>query len=32
VNLSTELLRLLGGLIPEHGDRPWELESIFLAR
>ena len=32
VNLSTELLRLLGGAIPRHGDRPWELESIFLAR
>ena len=32
VNLSTEILRLLGGAIPEYGDRPWELESIFLAR
>ncbi len=32
VNLSTEILRLLGGAIPEHSDRPWELESIFLAR
>ena len=32
VNLSTEILRLLGGAIPEYGDRPWELESIFRAR
>lgn len=32
VNLSTEILRLLGGVIAEHGDRPWELESVFLAR
>ncbi len=32
VNLSTEILRALGATISEHGDRPWELESIFLAR
>lgn len=31
-NLSTELLELLGNLIEDHGDRPWELEAIFLAR
>jgi hypothetical protein len=31
-NLSTELLRALGHAIPDHGDRPWELESIFFAR
>ena len=31
-NLSTELLRGLGRLIPEHEDRPWEIESIFFAR
>jgi hypothetical protein len=32
VNLSTELMRLVGGVISAHGDRPWELESIFFAR
>ncbi len=32
VNLSTEILRLLGGAISEHGDRPWEVESVFFAR
>lgn len=32
VNLSTELMRLLGGAIPAYRDRPWELESIFFAR
>ena len=32
VNLSTEILRLLGGAIPEYGDRPWEVESVFFAR
>jgi len=31
-NLSTELLRTFGRLFPEHAERPWELESIFLAR
>jgi len=31
-NLSAELLGLLGGLVPEHRNRPWELESTFLAR
>lgn len=32
VNLSTELMRGLGTLIPEHRDRPWEIEAIFFAR
>jgi len=32
INLSTELMRMGSGLIAEHGDRPWELESIFFAR
>jgi len=32
VNASTELLRLLGRAIPDHEERPWELESIFFAR
>ncbi len=32
VNLSTELMRGLGRLIPDHGDRPWEIEAIFFAR
>lgn len=32
VNFSTELLRALAGFIPRHEDRPWEMESIFLAR
>jgi hypothetical protein len=32
VNLSTEILRVFGGFISQHGDRPWELESIFFAR
>jgi len=32
VNLSTELMRIGSGLIADHGDRPWELESIFFAR
>jgi hypothetical protein len=32
INLSTELMRIGSGLIAEHGDRPWELESIFFAR
>jgi len=32
VNLSTELLRVLGRLESTHEDRPWEMEAIFLAR
>ena len=32
VNLSTEILRLLAHAVPEHGDRPWEVESVFFAR
>ena len=32
VNLSTEILRLLGHAVPEHGDRPWEVEAFFFAR
>ena len=32
LNLSTELLELLGRAIADHGARPWELEAIFLAR
>jgi hypothetical protein len=32
LNLSTELLRALSLIFPEHIDRPWELEAIFLAR
>lgn len=32
VNLSTELLEFLGRAINRHGDRPWEMESIYLAR
>jgi hypothetical protein len=32
VNLSTELLRVLGRLESRHEERPWEMESIFLAR
>jgi hypothetical protein len=32
LNLSTELLRSLGLVFPEHRERPWELEAIFLAR
>jgi hypothetical protein len=32
VNLSTELLRTLAGFGSRHEDRPWEMESIFLAR
>jgi hypothetical protein len=31
-NLATELLMGIGQLIPEHRDRPWEIESIFFAR
>jgi hypothetical protein len=32
INLSTELLRALGGFFPEHDERPWEIEAIFFAR
>jgi hypothetical protein len=32
INLSTELLRLLAGAFDEHGNRPWELEAIYLTR
>ena len=32
INLSTELMRAFGRLIPAHEDRPWEIESIFFAR
>lgn len=32
VNLSTELMRGFGRLIPEHRDRPWEIEAIFFGR
>ena len=32
INLSTELLRLLSGWIPKHGDRPWEMEPNYLTR
>jgi hypothetical protein len=31
-NVSAELLRLLGGIIPSYRDRPWELEAAFFAR
>ncbi len=32
VNLTTELFRTLGTVIPQHSERPWEMEAIFLAR
>lgn len=32
VGLTTTVLELLIPLFPDHGDRPWELESIFLVR
>jgi hypothetical protein len=32
INLSTEFLFGLTLLFPEHGDRPWEIEAIYLAR
>jgi hypothetical protein len=32
VNFSTELLTLLAKLFPNHIDRPWELEAIYLSR
>jgi hypothetical protein len=32
INLSGELLELLGGQIPEHLNRPWETEAIFFSR
>lgn len=31
-NVSAELLRVLGGVIPTYRDRPWELEAAFFAR
>jgi len=31
-NVSAELMRVLGGLIPTYRDRPWELEAAFFAR
>jgi hypothetical protein len=31
LNLSSQLLRLLAGFIPDHLDRPWETEAIFLS-
>lgn len=31
-NLSTELMRGLGRLFPEHENRPWEIEAIFFGR
>lgn len=32
INLSSELLNLLSGVIDRHRDRPWELEAIYLTR
>jgi hypothetical protein len=32
LNLSTEVLRALTLIFPEHRDRPWELEATYLAR
>lgn len=32
LNVSTEALRLLGSMIPNHADRPWEMEAIYLTR
>jgi hypothetical protein len=32
LNGSSEFLRLLARAIPRHGDRPWELEAIYLTR
>ncbi len=32
IDLSTEFLRQLARYIPKHGDRPWELEAIYLTR
>lgn len=32
VNVSSEVLRLLGRVIPNHADRPWEMEAIYLTR
>ena len=31
-NVSAELMRVLGGVIPTYSDRPWELEAAFFAR
>ncbi|MGH7505042.1 MAG: hypothetical protein ACRELX_05310, partial [Longimicrobiales bacterium] len=32
LGLSTDVMRLFVVLFPEHDERPWELESTFLAR
>ncbi|MGQ0813852.1 MAG: hypothetical protein ACT4O1_05245 [Gemmatimonadota bacterium] len=32
LNVSSEVLAQLSRLIPEHGDRPWEMEAIYLTR
>lgn len=32
INISTEMLRQLSRLIPNHADRPWELEATYLTR
>lgn len=32
LNGVTPFLKLIAGAIPKHGDRPWELEAIFLTR
>jgi hypothetical protein len=32
VNASAEIVRLLSRFFDNHGDRPWELEAIFLTR
>lgn len=32
VNIVTEVLKLLGQIIPEHDNRPWEIEAIYLSR
>jgi hypothetical protein len=32
INVTTEFLRLLNMAIDKHGDRPWELEAIYLTR
>ena len=32
LNGSTDLLILLANWIPKHGDRPWEMEPVYLTR
>jgi hypothetical protein len=32
INLSTEFVHLLSRAFDNHGDRPWELEAIYLTR